>query len=71
MTGPLDTRPPEFDGRTAEAAPGVAPASPPMPVTLSDRRGFAEGWVFGRKPDGIRALAVQEGGTPTARSRSG
>ncbi|MFF4185157.1 non-homologous end-joining DNA ligase [Streptomyces sp. NPDC001691] len=71
MTGLLDTLPPEFDGRTAEAAPGIELAASPMLATLSSRRDFAAGWVFERKLDGIRVLAVREGGRVTLRSRSG
>ncbi|MFE3181090.1 hypothetical protein ACFXKR_09350 [Streptomyces violascens] len=42
-----------------------------MLATLSARRDFAAGWVFERKLDGIRVLAVREGDTLTLRSRSG
>ncbi|MEV5281446.1 non-homologous end-joining DNA ligase [Streptomyces sp. NPDC052811] len=71
MTGLLDTLPAELAGRTTEAAPGVELAASPMLATLSDRRDFAGGWVFERKLDGIRVLAVREGGRVTLRSRSG
>ncbi|MFE3521426.1 non-homologous end-joining DNA ligase [Streptomyces sp. NPDC059161] len=71
MTGLLDTLPPELADRTTEAAPGVELAASPMLATLSDRRDFAGGWVFERKLDGIRVLAVREGGRVTLRSRSG
>jgi bifunctional non-homologous end joining protein LigD len=42
-----------------------------MLATLTDRRDFPQGWVFERKLDGIRVLAVRENGTVTLRSRSG
>ncbi|MFD7162880.1 ATP-dependent DNA ligase [Streptomyces violascens] len=71
MTGLLDTLPPELDARTTEAEPGVQLAASPMLATLSARRDFAAGWVFERKLDGIRVLAVREGDTLTLRSRSG
>ncbi|GAA2295139.1 non-homologous end-joining DNA ligase [Streptomyces kunmingensis] len=71
MTGLLDTLPPGLDSRTRPAAPGVELAASPMKATLSDRRDFPTGWVFERKLDGIRVLAVRERGEVTLRSRSG
>ncbi|GGR89767.1 ATP-dependent DNA ligase [Streptomyces aureoverticillatus] len=71
MTGLLDTLPPALDARTRKAAPGVELAASPMLATLSDRRDFPQGWIFERKLDGIRVLAVRENGTVTLRSRSG
>jgi DNA ligase D-like protein (predicted ligase) len=71
VTGLLDTLPPELDARTTEAAPGVELAASPMLATLSDRRDFAADWLFERKLDGIRVLAVREGDTLTLRSRTG
>ncbi|MFJ8825164.1 non-homologous end-joining DNA ligase [Streptomyces sp. NPDC102467] len=71
MTGLLETLPPDLDGRTRAAAPGVELAASPMLATLSDRRDFPAGWVFERKLDGIRVLAVRENGDVTLRSRSG
>ncbi|MFD4479109.1 non-homologous end-joining DNA ligase [Streptomyces sp. NPDC058471] len=71
MTGLLDTLPPGLDGRIREAAPGVDLAASPMLATLTDRRDFPAGWIFERKLDGIRALAVRENGKVTLRSRSG
>ncbi|WP_394436466.1 non-homologous end-joining DNA ligase [Streptomyces sp. SGAir0957] len=71
MTGLLDTLPPGLHGRTRPAAPGVELAASPMLATLSDRRDFPTGWVFERKLDGIRVLAVRERGEVTLRSRSG
>ncbi|MFJ9037010.1 non-homologous end-joining DNA ligase [Streptomyces sp. NPDC102406] len=71
MTGLLDTLPPGLDSRTRAAAPGVELAASPMLATLSARRDFPTGWVFERKLDGIRVLAVRERGEVTLRSRSG
>ncbi|MER5638926.1 non-homologous end-joining DNA ligase [Kitasatospora sp. NPDC002227] len=42
-----------------------------MLATLSDRRSFGEGWLFERKLDGVRALAVREGAQVRLLSRSG
>ncbi|WP_353940660.1 non-homologous end-joining DNA ligase [Streptomyces sp. HUAS MG91] len=42
-----------------------------MLATLSDRRDFPAGWIFERKLDGVRVLAVRENGKVTLRSRSG
>ncbi|MEU6658728.1 non-homologous end-joining DNA ligase [Streptomyces sp. NPDC046821] len=42
-----------------------------MLAKLSDRREFREGWVFERKLDGMRVLAVRENGGVTLRSRTG
>ncbi|GGV21533.1 ATP-dependent DNA ligase [Streptomyces longisporoflavus] len=71
MTGLLDALPPGLADRVREAAPGVEIAASPMLATLSDRRDFPQGWIFERKLDGIRALAVCENGEVTLRSRSG
>ncbi|MFZ3565413.1 non-homologous end-joining DNA ligase [Streptomyces sp. BH097] len=71
MTGLLDTLPPDLEKRIRDAAPGVELAASPMLATLSDRREFAKGWLFERKLDGIRVLAVRENGRTTIRSRSG
>lgn len=71
LTGLLDTLPPELDDRTRKAAPGVELAASPMLATLTDRRDFPQGWLFERKLDGIRVLAVREDGRVTLRSRTG
>ncbi|MGW7275772.1 non-homologous end-joining DNA ligase [Streptomyces sp. NPDC054864] len=71
MTGLLDSLPPDLAARTREAAPGVDLAASPMLATLTNLRQFPAGWIFERKLDGIRALAVRENGTLTLRSRSG
>ncbi|KUF18779.1 non-homologous end-joining DNA ligase [Streptomyces silvensis] len=71
MSGLLDALPPESASRVREAAPGVDLAASPMLATLSARRDFPQGWIFERKLDGIRVLAVRENGTVTLRSRTG
>ncbi|RVU14613.1 ATP-dependent DNA ligase [Streptomyces antnestii] len=71
MTGLLDTLPPELDRRTRESAPGRELAASPMLASLTDRREFPQGWIFERKLDGMRVLAVREQGTVTLLSRSG
>ncbi|MET7357936.1 non-homologous end-joining DNA ligase [Streptomyces sp. NPDC005562] len=71
MTGLLDTLAADEAGRLREAAPGVELAAAPMLARLSDRRDFPAGWIFERKLDGIRVLAVRENGRVTLRSRSG
>lgn len=43
----------------------------PMLATPSNRRDFGSGWVFERKLDGVRAVAVREGGRVRLWSRSG
>nr|WP_206324211.1 non-homologous end-joining DNA ligase [Streptomyces sp. HNM0574] len=42
-----------------------------MRAQLSDRREFHDGWMFERKLDGVRALAVRENGEERLLSRSG
>ncbi|MER6571770.1 non-homologous end-joining DNA ligase [Streptomyces sp. NPDC001093] len=42
-----------------------------MLATLSDRRDFGEGWLFERKLDGVRLLAVREGDRVRLLSRTG
>jgi DNA ligase D-like protein (predicted ligase) len=61
-----------------DAPDGASLAARPMLAVLSDRRDFDEGWLFERKLDGIRALAVREsgdgedtGGPPRLLSRNG
>lgn len=71
MTGLLDSLPPGLVGRVREAAPGAELAASPMLATLTERRLFTDDWIFERKLDGIRALAVRENGRTTLRSRSG
>ncbi len=42
----------------------------PTLATLTDRRFSDDSWVFERKLDGVRAIAVRDGGTPTLYSRN-
>ncbi|WP_409186626.1 non-homologous end-joining DNA ligase [Amycolatopsis sp. VS8301801F10] len=42
----------------------------PTLATLTDRRFSAEGWIYERKLDGVRAVCVRDGGTPTLYSRN-
>ncbi len=42
----------------------------PTLATLTDRRFSDDGWIFERKLDGVRAIAVHDGGTPTLYSRN-
>ncbi|MGW0734849.1 non-homologous end-joining DNA ligase [Streptomyces sp. NPDC002851] len=55
----------------ADAPSGEDLATRPMLAVLSDRRDFAGGWVFERKLDGVRALAVREGSRTRLLSRTG
>lgn len=52
--------------RPAPENPGSA-----MLATLSDRREFGAGWVFERKLDGIRAIAIRTGDRVRLLSRTG
>jgi DNA ligase D-like protein (predicted ligase) len=47
------------------------PPSTPMLATLSSRRSFDDRWLFERKLDGVRALAVCDEGGPRLLSRTG
>ncbi|MBA2951735.1 ATP-dependent DNA ligase [Streptomyces sp. PSKA28] len=72
QSGLLDTVPADQRRLLAEARPGAELAARPMLATLSDRRDFPEGrWVFERKLDGVRLLAVREEGRVTLLSRTG
>ncbi|MEU9475813.1 non-homologous end-joining DNA ligase [Streptomyces sp. NPDC048191] len=71
MTGPLDALPAGRRELLRPAAPGPELAAAPMLATLSDRREFDEGWLFERKLDGVRLLAVREGGDVLLLSRTG
>ena len=70
-TSPLDTLPEDRRRLLRPARPGVELAAEPMLATLSDRRVFPGEWVFERKLDGIRALAVREGDRVGLYSRKG
>lgn len=72
MSTLLDGLPAEQRRRLREAAPGAELAARPMLATLSDRRDFSGGgWIFERKLDGVRVLAVREGGEVRLLSRTG
>lgn len=43
----------------------------PMLATLTERRFSSADWIFERKLDGMRAIAVRDGGAPQLRSRRG
>ncbi len=60
-SGLLTTLPAAQQSLLAPAPAGGELAAHPMLATLSDRRSFGEEWVFERKLDGVRALAVREG----------
>ena len=70
-SGLLATLPEAERGLLREARPGAALAEQPMRAELTDRREFREGWIFERKLDGVRALAVREEGRERLRSRTG
>ncbi|MFS8201577.1 non-homologous end-joining DNA ligase [Streptomyces sp. CWNU-52B] len=71
MTDVLGSLPAEQSRLLRDAAPGVELASRPMLATPSDRRDFPGEWLFERKLDGIRVLAVREGGRVLLFSRTG
>ncbi|MGW9032643.1 non-homologous end-joining DNA ligase [Streptomyces sp. NPDC055722] len=72
MSGLTDTLPAEQRRLLAPARPGAELAARPMLATLSDRRDFSGGeWIFERKLDGIRVLAVREGDRVLLLSRTG
>lgn len=71
-TGLLDALPDGQRRLLSQARPGAELAAQPMLATLSDRRDFSgEHWLFERKLDGVRVLAVREGGRVSLLSRTG
>ncbi|MFI5977605.1 non-homologous end-joining DNA ligase [Streptomyces sp. NPDC051452] len=70
-SGVLDALPDDRRRLLRPAAPGTELAASPMLATLSDRRDFGAGWVFERKLDGVRLLAVREGERVRLLSRTG
>ncbi|MFE9428548.1 non-homologous end-joining DNA ligase [Kitasatospora sp. NPDC006697] len=54
-----------------EAAAHELPQRPPMLARPTDRRVLGEDWVFERKLDGIRVLALRQGDRVRLRSRTG
>ncbi|MFD7662001.1 non-homologous end-joining DNA ligase [Streptomyces sp. NPDC059788] len=71
MNSLLDGLPDTQRRLLADAPPGADLAARPMLAVLSDRREFDGGWVFERKLDGIRVLAVRDGGRVRLLSRNG
>ncbi|MFE2032315.1 non-homologous end-joining DNA ligase [Streptomyces scopuliridis] len=71
MTGLLETLPAAERRRLTGARPGVELASRPMLATLSDRREFDDEWIFERKLDGVRVLAVRDARGVRLLSRNG
>ncbi|NGO43749.1 non-homologous end-joining DNA ligase [Streptomyces ureilyticus] len=69
-TGLLGTLSADESRRLRAARPGVELADRPMLATLSDRRDFPGGWIFERKLDGVRVLAVRESGRVLLLSRT-
>jgi DNA ligase D-like protein (predicted ligase) len=68
-----DRLPAEQRGRVRPVAHGAAGrvAEQPMLALLSDRRSFDDGWVFERKLDGVRAIALRDGDRVRLLSRGG
>ncbi|MBO1413458.1 non-homologous end-joining DNA ligase [Streptomyces sp. FH025] len=71
MTSALLERLPERQRRLLRSTPGARSADPPMLAVLSDRRAFEDGWLFERKLDGVRAIAVRDADGARLLSRSG
>ncbi|MGW7259702.1 non-homologous end-joining DNA ligase [Streptomyces sp. NPDC054834] len=71
MSGLLDTVPHAQRALLRPAPSGAELAAHPMLATLSDRREFGAGWVFERKLDGVRLLAVRKGEEVRLLSRTG
>jgi bifunctional non-homologous end joining protein LigD len=71
VAGLLEALPAERRELLRPAGPGAELAAAPMLATLSDRRDFGEGWLFERKLDGVRLLAVREDGRVRLLSRTG
>lgn len=69
MTGPVDLVPESSRGRLRPAA--RPPAAQAMLATLTDRYFSDPGWLFERKLDGERVLAVREHGRVRLLSRNG
>ncbi|MGI5372911.1 non-homologous end-joining DNA ligase [Streptomyces sp. CA-251387] len=71
-TALLESLPAEQQRLLRKARPGADLAPQPMLATLSERRDFSgEEWLFERKLDGVRVLAVREGGRVALLSRTG
>ncbi|GGJ77813.1 ATP-dependent DNA ligase [Streptomyces camponoticapitis] len=71
MSSLLDTLPTDERRRVRSARSGALLASAPMLATLTDRRMFGDGWIFERKLDGVRVLAVRDESGVRLLSRTG
>ncbi|MCI3221130.1 non-homologous end-joining DNA ligase [Streptomyces sp. NP-1717] len=71
MSSLLDTLPADERRRLNHDRPGAVLASAPMLATLTDRRVFGDGWIFERKLDGVRVLAVRDASGVRLLSRTG
>ncbi|MEW2521678.1 non-homologous end-joining DNA ligase [Actinacidiphila alni] len=71
MLNLLETLPVTELRKVRAARPGAELAARPMLATLSDRRDFDADWIFERKLDGVRVLAVREAGEVRLLSRTG
>ncbi|WP_381803055.1 non-homologous end-joining DNA ligase [Streptomyces niveus] len=71
MSSLLDTLPADERRRLNHNRSGALLASAPMLATLTDRRVFGDGWIFERKLDGVRVLAVRDASGVRLLSRSG
>jgi bifunctional non-homologous end joining protein LigD len=67
----LETLPAGELRKVRAARPGAELASRPMLATLSDQRDFTADWIFERKLDGIRLLAVRDEDGVRLLSRTG
>ncbi|RPK35300.1 non-homologous end-joining DNA ligase [Streptomyces sp. NBC_01174] len=69
----LDRLPADLAARLGPAVPqvGERAAEKPMLAVLSDRRSFDERWLFERKLDGVRTLALRSGDGVRLLSRGG
>ncbi|WP_030255014.1 non-homologous end-joining DNA ligase [Streptomyces violens] len=71
MADLLESLPGEQRRLLADAPSGEELAAHPMLAVLSDRRDFGPDWIFERKLDGIRALAVRDRTRTRLLSRTG
>lgn len=58
-------------GQQRLLGPAAADPGTPMLATLTERRDFGQEWVFERKLDGVRVLALREGDSVRLLSRGG
>lgn len=71
MSSLLDTLPADERRRLNHTRSGAVLASSPILATLTDRRIFGDGWIFERKLDGVRVLAVRDASGVRLLSRTG